>query len=169
MPSPRSKTPRLPKPAPALPPLKEINGADRSSPSPATPAPATNSKTSPSHQTHGGYTPITGPILTAHQLLRSRNIGKGSIGSFETAAAYVEYLKKLSTADLHRHAIDEAHIVAIDDRNALIKRLEAEWTGITAREATGGTPKGFPQRVPFTPEQLAAQAEIREKLLKRTS
>ena len=132
---------------------KEINGA------------VMPSSYSSSHQTHGGYTPINGPVLTVQQLVRGPNISRSSIGSFETAAAYVSYLKTLSTAELHRHAVDEAHIVAIDDRDRLIKRLEVEWTGINAREATGGMNKHVPKSKPFTPEQHAEQAEIRKKLL----
>lgn len=136
---------------------KEINGAV-SSPS--------NSPINSSHQTHGGYTPINGPVLTVQQLVRGPNISKGKIGSFETAATYVNYLKTLSTAELHRHAIDEAHIVAIDDRDRLIKRLEAEWTGVISREASGGVNKNVPKRAPFSPEQVKAQEKIRKALLK---
>ncbi len=126
----------------------------------------TNTAPKTKHTTHGGYTPIVGPITNARQLIGGKNIGKGSVGSFETLASYNRYLKSLTNAQLHRHAIDEARIVAIDDRERLIKRLEAEWTGVTAREAAGSSGKQIPKRPGFTAKQLAVQAELKEKLLK---
>lgn len=137
--------------------LKEANGAIKQNTSPST------------HTTHGGYTPIDEPIVTAQQLLRrgrGSSVG-GSIGSFETRADYRAYLEKLNTAELHRHAIDEAHIVAIDDRERLIKRLENEWSGIRAKESiTGNTAKVPVQRPGFTPQQMAEQEKLRQQLLK---
>lgn len=139
--------------------MKEANGAIKQN--------VTSDSTT--HITHGAYTPIDEPIVSAHQLLRrgrGSNTG-GSIGSFETRAEYRKYLETLNTAELHRHAIDEAHIVAIDDRERLIKRLENEWSGIRAKvSATGNTGKTPPQRPGFTPQQMAEQEKIRAQLLK---
>lgn len=119
----------------------------------------------PTHQTHGGYTPITGPITNVRQLIRGGNKARGSIGSFQSLASYSAYVKSLTTAELHRHAIEEAHIVAIDDRDRLIRRLESEWSAHNAREADSSVVASIPKRSGFTAEQRAAQEAIRKKLL----
>lgn len=120
--------------------------------------------TSPTHQTHGGFTPIAGPITSVRQLIRTPNVAKGAIGGFPTLQAYSGYLKGLSTVDLHRHAIEEAHIVAIDNRDQLIRRLETEWSGHNLNEANGVV-RQVPKREPFTSEQIAAQEALRRKML----
>lgn len=126
---------------------------------------ATASSASPTHQTHGGYTPISGPITNVRQLVRGGNRAQGSIGSFPSLSAYSSYIRGLTTAELHRHAIEEAHIVAIDDRERLIKRLEGEWGAHNAREADSTVRMSVPKRPAFSQEQIAAQEAIRKKLL----
>ncbi len=165
MPTPRSKV----KVTANKKPLKEANGAIQESPKATLTAAApiaaqTNSPTT--HQTHGGYTPITGPITTAQQLYRGPKIAKSSIGSFSSIESYGAHIRTLPIAELHRHAIDDAHIVAIDDRDRLIKRLESQWTESHARETQGGASAGVPKRMPFSTEQKAKQDEIRNKLLR---
>jgi hypothetical protein len=122
------------------------------------------------HQTHGAFTPLTGPITNVSQLMNGgRNIAKGSAGSFETLGEYSTYLKGLSLHDLHRHAVEDARIVPIDDRDRLIRRLETEWTS-TASRYPGRNPANnkIPQRAPFTAAQMEAQAELRRKALRQT-
>lgn len=109
---------------------------------------------------------MTGPITSVSQLTNGgRNIAKGSAGSFETMAAYTSYLKGLSLHDLRRHAREDARIVPIDDRERLIRRLETAWTS-TAAKYPGRAGAAIPTRVPFTAEQIAAQAAIRDKLVR---
>lgn len=133
----------------------------------AQPAPeAAPTPPTPSHQTHGGFTPTTGSVRNARQLLRGPTVAKGSIGSFKTLEAYSSYLRGLNDAQLSKHAIEEAHIVAIDDRNRLIKRLEGEWSGHAIHEPNSELAR-IPQRPPFTDEQLAKQAAIKKQLLGR--
>lgn len=120
----------------------------------------------PKHQTHGGYTPLTGPVLSASQLYRTKNVAKGSPGAFPSMQAYGAWLRDLSMADLHRHAVEEAHIVAIDDRERLIKRLEAEWTGANAREGEGNLTRTIPKREPYSAEQLAELERLKQQMLK---
>lgn len=116
------------------------------------------------HQTHGAITPLTGPITSVSQLVNGgRNVAKGSGGSFVTLAEYGAHLRTLDTHDLRRHAITE-RIVPIDDRERLIRRLEAQWTATATKHP--GRAAIVPVRTPFTAEQLQAQAAIREKLLK---
>lgn len=130
------------------------------------PAAPTKGRTNASvgHQTHGAVTPLKGPITTVSQLVNGgRNVAKGSGGSFETLAEYTSYLRTLDTHDLRRHAITE-RIVPIDDRERLIRRLEAQWTTTATKHP--GRAAAVPVRPSFTAEQLQAQAAIREKLLR---
>lgn len=122
---------------------------------------------SPAHQTHGGYTPITGPISSVRQLVRGPNVAKGSIGSFPSQESYGKYLRGLTDTELHRHAIEEAHIVAIDDRERLIRRLEGEWSAHAMREPGNPLASQVPKRAAFTDEQVAKQEAIRKQLLGR--
>lgn len=158
--------------------FKELNGAVKQDTAASTPNTAPKSVDTQraatvaptSRVTHGAYTPTEPNAVyrNAQELLHrgaGRNIGYGTIGSFESRGAYRAYLDSLTTADLHRHAIDEAHIVAIDDRDRLIKRLEQEWLGVRAKEAAMPT-KHIPARPGFTVEQRQAQEAIRAKLLK---
>jgi hypothetical protein len=99
------------------------------------------------------------------QLTRGRNVARNSIESFETLASYTDYLRKLPPAELHRHAVEEARIVPIDDSQRLIRRLENNWTEVAARER-GRLGKGLPPQKPrFTDEQLAKQEAIRRRML----
>lgn len=122
----------------------------------------------PAHQTHGAVTPIAGGAITSvTQLLnKGRSVAKGSVGSFDTLEEYSGYLSGLATYELHRHAREEARIVPIDDRERLIKRLEASWTGARTRYP-GLKGNTIPSRPPFTPEQIKAQEDIRNQLLKQ--
>ncbi len=150
-------------------PFKETNGALASSSATPKVTPTAAPSVSPSRSTHGGYIPLSSAeqYTSAEQLLRrTSNIARGTIGSFETLAAYTTYLNSLNSADLHRHAVDEAHIVAIDDRKRLIKRLEQEWSGVRAKEAVAGPRGHIPPRPGFTQEQREAQEAIKVKLLK---
>jgi len=119
----------------------------------------------PGHQTHGGYTPPSGPVTSVRQLIRTPNVAKGAISSYPTLEAYGAYLRKLSTIELHRHAIEEAHIVAIDDRDQLTRRLELEWSYHRGREGSVAAQAAPPHRG-FTPEQMAKQEEQRKSMLK---
>lgn len=143
-------------------PSQETNGATVSSPRRVAKASASPT---PLRQIHGAFTPIVGPITSVRQLIRSPNVAKGALGSFDSIEAYGSYLRGLSTADLHRHAIEEAHIVAIDDRDRLIRRLESEWSGQAIKETHGSLATSVPKRAPFTEKQIAAQEAIRRKLL----
>ncbi len=156
-------------------PQQSINGAVSSTPSvkgvisspPKVGCPAAPRR-SPAvgHQTHGAIIPTTGPITSVSQLINGgRNVAKGSAGSFETLAEYSTYLRGLSLHDLHRHAVEDARTVPIDDRERLIRRLETEWTATAARYP-GRPGSTIPSRKPFTAEQIAAQTAIRNKLLK---
>lgn len=163
--------------SPSTLPSQEINGAVESStaaslhpsvsPSsttpPAAPAPITPSRKK--HQIDGSYIPLTGPITSVHQLTRRQGAIAGSIGSFETLAAYTEHLRGMTLAQLHVHAVEEAHVVPIDDESRLIRRLENNWTEVNARER-GRQGKALPvQGQRFTDEQLAKQAAIRKRML----
>lgn len=97
---------------------------------------------------------------------RGRTVVKGSIESFGTLAAYTAHLKTLALHELHRHAREEARIVPIDDRERLIRRLETAWT-TTASKFPGRATTVIPARVPFTKEQMAAQAAIKSHLLRQ--
>lgn len=133
---------------------------------PAAPRRQPGNGVSVARQTHGAVTPLTGPVTSVSQLINGGvNVAKGSAGSFETLGEYTAYLRKLSLADLHRHAVEDARIVPIDDRDRLIRRLETEWTA-TAAKYPGRLGQTIPQRKPFTAEQIAKQDEIRRNLLK---
>jgi hypothetical protein len=100
---------------------QETNGAV---PSVGTLSPPPSPKTIDSkHQIDGAYIPITGPITNARQLIRGRNVARGAIESFETLASYTAHLRKLTLAELHRHAVEDARVVPIDDSERLIRRL----------------------------------------------
>lgn len=119
------------------------------------------------HQTHGAVTLMSGPITNVSQLVNGgRNVAKGSVGSFETMAEYGSYLRGLSLHDLHRHAVEDARMVPIDDRDRLIRRLETEWTATAARYPGRANSNPIPARTPFTREQIEAQAAIKNRLLK---
>lgn len=105
-------------------------------------------------------------ITSVNELLGRRAATSGTIASFESLASYTDYLKGLTLGALHRHAIDEAKLVPIDDRNRLIRRLEGEWTSISARYP-GRKAATIPQPKLYTPEQLAAQQAIYDKLVRR--
>lgn len=115
-------------------------------------------------QTDGSYMPITGPVTNVHQLIKSKTVAKGSPGAFATLADYGKFLRNLTTADLHRHALEEMRTTPIDDSERLIRRLEAEWTNAAHRLA-GDNQVQIPQRKAFSPEQLAKQNAIRQKML----
>ncbi len=133
---------------------------------PSAPKRNVNTASVASHQTHGAVTPLTGAINNVSQLTNSgHNIAKGSAGSFATLGAYTSYLKTLDLHSLHKHAIEDARIVPIDDRERLIRRLETAWTATSARYP-GRAVNAIPARVPFTQEQLEAQAEIKNRLLR---
>ncbi len=116
------------------------------------------------HQTHGAVTSIRGPITSVQQLVnQGRSIAKGSSASFATLAEYRAHLNTLDLRELHRHAIEDAKQVPIDDRQRLIRRLETQWTATAAR--TGRVQ--IPARVPFTQEQIDAQNELKNRLLRQ--
>lgn len=109
---------------------------------------------------------MNGPVTNVSQLTNGgRNIAKGSSGSFTTLAAYTSHLKTLALHELRRHAIEDARIVPIDDRDRLIRRLETQWTTTAAKQPWRAA-NAAPARVPFTQAQLEAQAEIRNRLLR---
>jgi hypothetical protein len=119
------------------------------------------------HQTHGAITPLSGPVTNVSQIVNGgRNVAKGSSGSFTCLADYTAYLKTLALHDLHRHAVEDARIVPIDDRERLIRRLEVQWTTVAARNP-GRMGSVIPIRAPFSKEQIDAQNEIRNKLLRQ--
>ena len=146
--------------------IKEINGAVGS---PATITPPTTQiaeNVSPKHQTDGMYVPITGPITNVRQLTRgNRNVAKGSIESFGNLGDYTSYLHHLTSAELNRHAVEDARVVPIDDKDRLIRRLENNWTEVAARERSRMGESVLPSRPGFTDEQKAAQEAIRRRML----
>ena len=160
--------------------LKSVDGSLKGVPTPDTPQAsavealvskksavgATNPRvTINKHQTHGGYTPITGGITNVAQLYRKTgHVVKGSPVSFGSVDEYRDYLLTLNLSELHRHAVEQAHVVPIDDRARLIRRLENQWSETCARE---GRALAIPKRVPFSPEQTAKQEAIRRQLLSR--
>lgn len=150
-------------------PTMEANGAlaPQASTHAALPAAATQvAAPSPKHQTDGSYTPITGPITSVRQLVRGgRSVAKGSVESFSSLDTYTTYLRKLTTAELHRHALEAANIVPIDDSSRLIRRLENNWTEISARERGRLGESSIPKRADFTQEQKEAQENLRRKML----
>ncbi len=122
----------------------------------------------PAHQTHGAFTPISGPVTNVSQLTNGgRNTAKGSAGSFTSMDEYGDYLRGLSTADLHSHAVNDARLVPIDDRDRLIKRLETAWTATAARYPGRAAHQPIPSRQPFSREQVEAQEAIRRSLIRR--
>lgn len=132
---------------------------------PAAPRRNLSASVAPSHQTHGAVTPLTGGITNVSQLLNGgRNIAKGSAATFETLATYSTHLRGLDLHTLRGHAMNEK-IVPIDDRERLIRRLETQWTITASRQPGRGN--AIPARVPFTQEQLDAQAVVRNQLLRR--
>lgn len=121
--------------------------------------------TTQAHQTHGAVTPLSGSITSVNQLINGgRSIAKGASASFSSLSSYTAHLKTLSLHELRRHALEDARIVPIDDRERLIRRLETQWTTTAARQ-TGRT--SAPARVPFTQEQLDAQQAIKNQLLRQ--
>lgn len=119
----------------------------------------------PAHQIDGSYLPITGPITSVHQLTRGKNVSQNSVASFGTMEAYNSYLSKLTVADLHRHALVDARVVPIDDKARLIRRLEANWTAVAAREKQRAGIETVAPRVGFSTEQMEKQEAIRRRML----
>ncbi len=139
----------------AAPALKETNGSL-----------APTAAAEPIHQTHGGYTPTSGPIRSVRDLaLRTGAMRRTAVGAFPTLQAYAKHIRGLNKAELDRHAIEEAHIVPIDDKEGLYRRLENEWSEHNLREPDSTVAAALPKREPFTAEQLAKQEAIRTKLL----
>ena len=133
----------------------------------STPATASPKAQEPTHQTHGAVLPSQGPITSVAQLLnRGRPVSKNSVGHYETLADYRAYLESLNLHELHRHAVEEAKIVPIDDRNRLIRRLEGEYTAVAAR-TPGRKADSIPSPKPYTAEQTAQLEELRRKMLRR--
>lgn len=120
---------------------------------------ATAEASQPAHQTHGAVFPLRGPITSVAQLL-GRNIAKGSIGSFHSMEDYKTYLNQLSLHELHKHAVEEAKIVPIDDRNRLIRRLESEYTAFASRTPGRRASAPIIQPKPYSAEQTAKLAEL---------
>lgn len=118
------------------------------------------------HQTHGAITPMNGPITNVNQLTGRSSVAKGSAGSFAVLKDYTAHLRTLSNADLHRHAIEDAHIVPIDDRERLIRRLEGEWTTVAGRLPAHRAAINAANPT-FSAEQMAVQDEIYRKLTHR--
>jgi hypothetical protein len=116
----------------------------------------------PNRQTHGASF-IRGPVTSVQQLIGLRNAAKGSMGSFETMAAYSEYVEGLTLGDLHAHAV-QSNVVPIDDRNRLIRRLETEWTTVASRAPGRGAGISRPLA---SADQNQRAREILEKTLKR--
>jgi hypothetical protein len=94
------------------------------------------------------------------------NVAKGSAASFATLDAYTKHLEALDLHALRHHALNDAKIVPIDDRPRLIRRLQTAWTTTAAKHPGRAGAATIPTRAPFSAEQIAAQAEIRNKLLK---
>ena len=146
--------------------IKEINGAVDSTATVTLPAAQTAGNVPSKHQTDGMYVPITGPITNVRQLIRgNRNVAKGSIESFATLSDYTAYLRKLTTAERNRHAVEDARVVPIDDKERLIRRLENNWTEVAGRERSRMGESVLPARPGFTDEQKAAQEAIRRRML----
>ena len=89
-----------------------------------------------------------------------------SVGHYETLDDYRTFLGTLNLHELHRHAVEEAKIVPIDDRNRLIRRLEGEYTAIAARTPGRGV-SAITQPKPYTAEQNAKLEELKKKLLRK--
>lgn len=150
--------------------MQETNGA--LPPAPETPRETSKEVAKPApispkmpHQTHGAVLP-NGPITSVDQLIRGRSVASTTPGAFDTLQDYTKYLSSLSLASLHRHALEDAKMVPIDNRDRLIRRLEGEWS--TAITRTPGRARPVtPQPKPYTAEQTAKLDEIRDKLLKR--
>ncbi len=166
-----STTPRRARSTKAALPTKTANGAVSTASTVAEvvcpAAPRRNVNNATGRQTHGALTSMSGPITSVSQLTNGgRSVAKGSVGSFETLGDYTSYLRTLATHELHRHAVAEARIVPIDDRERLIRRLETAWTAASAKYP-GHTAAVIPSRQPFTKEQIEAQAAIKSKLLRQ--
>ncbi len=152
-------------------PVKSATGATPTAPAVAgviCPAAPRRSQTAAAsqHQTHGAVTPLTGAISSVAQLTNGgHNVAKGSSASFESLAAYTAHLRALDLHSLRRHAIEDARIVPIDDRERLIRRLEVQWTTTAARQP--GRAAHIPTRAPFTQEQTDAQNALKNQLLRR--
>ena len=146
--------------------LQETNGAVSSTAPLTLPVLQSVNNPAPKHQTDGAYIPITGPITNVRQLTRgNRNVAKGSIESFGALSDYTSYLRKLTAAELHCHAVEDARVVPIDDKERLIRRLENNWTEVSARERSRNGETVIPQRSNFTEEQRVAQENLRRKML----
>lgn len=118
-----------------------------------------------SHVAHGAVFPRTGPINSVAQLL-GRNVAKGAVGSFSTMEEYKAYLNTLTPAQLRDHAIEEARIVPIEDRNRLIRRLEGEYTAFAARTPARRGAPAIPQPKPYSAEQHEKLAALRKQMLR---
>lgn len=118
----------------------------------------------PARQTHGMSIP-TGPIQSVGELIAGRGTARGSVASFDTLGEYTKYLHNLSLGELHRHALEEAKIVPIDDRGRLIRRLEGEWGAFAARLPANRRPQA-PQPVVMTEQQLMTNRELMKKALR---
>lgn len=112
------------------------------------------------HQTHGAIIP-SGPISSVGQLISGRAT-KASIGSFETLDNYKTYINNLALGELRQHAIEEARIVPVEDRNRLIRRLESEWSALAAR-SPGRKPMLIPAPIQYTEEQMRINNELYKK------
>ena len=113
------------------------------------------------HQTHGAM-PITGPIMSVADLVRG-GAAKGSVESFSDLGSYSKYLNTLTLGDLHRHAVEEARIVPIDDRNRLIHRLEGEYSAIASKNPRRFKPVAQPK--PYSQQQMDTLEDLRHKTL----
>lgn len=144
--------------------LQEANGAGQAAGSVAKLVKGKATDIAPKHQTHGAGVP-TGPISSVSQLI-GRSMARGSISSYDTLADYSAFLNTLSLGELHRHAVEEAKIVPIDDRNRLIRRLEGEWGAFASK--VPGNPRVQamkPNSTRYTQKQLETNAELMRKCL----
>lgn len=96
--------------------------------------------------------------------LLGKPVAKGSVGTFDTLETYSSYVQNLTQGELHRHAIEEAHIVPIAERSRLIRRLESEYTAIASRTPQHRAAVAVQQPKGYSQEQMDALAEIQRKL-----
>lgn len=120
----------------------------------------------PAKQTHGAIIPSAprrGNVSSVGELL-GKPVAKGSVGTFDTLESYSSYIQGLTQGELHRHAIEEAHIVPIAERSRLLRRLESEYTAIASRTPQHRAAVAVQQPKGYSQEQMNALDAIQRKL-----
>lgn len=109
---------------------------------------------------HGALAPDQNKTIT--QLLGKYR--KNSYASYANIQEYSKYINNLPLAELHKHSIEVANVIPIQDKVKLIKNLEGEYNAYQA--------KSFGRFVPpqnLSTEAAAKVSEILSRKIKGTA